>query len=146
MSLGMLLFALVILILLSGFFSASETAMMRLNRYRLRHLVKSGHASAIRAQNLLQRPDRLIGIILLGNNFVNILASSLATVISYSARSVPRMAPSSQVLPLCHNELRALASPAKTISSALDFAHCSSSRSFRQFHLPLSLRFSWGQR
>lgn len=55
---------------------------MTLNRYRLQHLVKEKHAGAIRAQRLLQRPDRLIGLILLGNNFVNILASSIATVIA----------------------------------------------------------------
>ena len=73
---------LVLLILLSGFFSGSETALMTLNRYRLRHLAKSGNKSAQLAQNLLERPDRLIGLILLGNNFVNILASSIATVIA----------------------------------------------------------------
>lgn len=56
--------------------------MMRINRYRLRHLVKSGHHGALRVQTLLERPDRLIGIILLGNNFVNILASSITTIIA----------------------------------------------------------------
>lgn len=55
---------------------------MTLNRYRLKHLVQSGHKSAKLAHNLLQRPDRLLGLILLGNNFVNILASSLATIIA----------------------------------------------------------------
>lgn len=69
------------LLLLSAFFSSSETALMTLNRYRLQHLVKQGHKSAKKAQRLLKRPDRLLGLILLGNNFVNILASSLATVI-----------------------------------------------------------------
>lgn len=54
---------------------------MTLNRYRLQHLVKQGHKSAKKAQRLLKRPDRLLGLILLGNNFVNILASSLATII-----------------------------------------------------------------
>ncbi len=54
---------------------------MTLNRYRLQHLVKQGHKSARKAQRLLKRPDRLLGLILLGNNFVNILASSLATII-----------------------------------------------------------------
>ena len=73
---------LILLILLSGFFSGSETALMTLNRYRLRHLAKSGNKSAQLAQNLLERPYRLIGLILLGNNFVNILASSIATVIA----------------------------------------------------------------
>jgi len=54
---------------------------MTLNRYRLQHLVKQGHRGAKKAQRLLSRPDRLLGLILLGNNFVNILASSLATLI-----------------------------------------------------------------
>ncbi len=78
----MLFGMLTILILLSAFFSGSETALMTINRYRLRHLKNSGHPGAIRAYNLLKRPDRLIGLILLGNNFVNILASSLATIIA----------------------------------------------------------------
>ncbi len=54
---------------------------MTLNRYRLQHLVKQGHKGAKKAQRLLKRPDRILGLILLGNNFVNILASSLATII-----------------------------------------------------------------
>jgi Mg2+/Co2+ transporter CorB len=70
------------LIILSAFFSSSETGLMTLNRYRLRHLVRAQHKGAIRAQKLLERPDRLIGLILLGNNFVNILASSLTTIIA----------------------------------------------------------------
>jgi len=70
------------LLFLSAFFSGSETALMTLNRYRLQHLVKKKHKGAIKANRLLQRPDRLMGLILLGNNFVNILASSLATVIA----------------------------------------------------------------
>jgi len=82
LSLSLLLGILFLLILLSAFFSGSETALMTLNRYRLQHLAKSNHAGALRAQKLLQRPDRLIGLILLGNNFVNILASSIATVIA----------------------------------------------------------------
>ena len=71
-----------ILIVLSGCFSSSETALMTLNRYRLRHLSRDGHRGARRAERLLRRPDRLIGIILLGNNFVNIAASSVATLIA----------------------------------------------------------------
>ncbi|BBP45321.1 membrane protein [Thiosulfatimonas sediminis] len=55
---------------------------MALNRYRLKHKVKSGHKGAIRAQKLLEKPDRLLGVILLGNNFVNIFASSVATIIA----------------------------------------------------------------
>ena len=74
--------ALIALLVLSGFFSGSETALMTLNRYRLRHRADHGHRGAILARRLLDRPDKLIGLILLGNNFVNILASSLATVIA----------------------------------------------------------------
>ena len=80
--LSMLFGTLLLLILLSAFFSGSETALMTINRYRLRHMKDSGHLGAIRAHRLLKRPDRLIGLILLGNNFVNILASSLATIIA----------------------------------------------------------------
>ncbi len=79
--LGVLVGALVVLILLSAFFSGSETGMMALNRYRLRHLEQSGHTGARRVSALLERPDRLIGLILVGNNSVNILASAIATVI-----------------------------------------------------------------
>jgi len=56
--------------------------MMALNRYRLKHQVKSGHKGAKLAQKLLESPDRLLGVILLGNNFVNIFASSIATIIA----------------------------------------------------------------
>ncbi len=80
--LSVLLGALFLLILLSAFFSSSETGLMTLNRYRLRHLAEKGHPGARRAERLLKRPDRLIGLILLGNNFVNILASMLATLIA----------------------------------------------------------------
>ncbi len=80
--LGALFGALALLIVLSAFFSGSETGLMALNRYRLRHLVRAKHPGAIRAQQLLDKPDRLIGLILLGNNFANILASSLTTVIA----------------------------------------------------------------
>ena len=81
-SLSLLFFTLFILLLFSAFFSSSETALMSLNRYRLRHLAEEGHPGAIRAIELLNRPDRLIGLILLGNNFVNILASAIATIIA----------------------------------------------------------------
>jgi Mg2+/Co2+ transporter CorB len=80
--LGALFGALIVLLMLSAFFSGSETALMTLNRYRLRHQADDGHPGARRAQRLLDKPDRLIGLILLGNNFVNILASSLATLIA----------------------------------------------------------------
>jgi Mg2+/Co2+ transporter CorB len=80
-SLLVLFLVLFFLLCLSAFFSSSETALMSLNRYRLRHLEQEGHRGAIIASQLLNRPDRLIGLILLGNNFVNILASAIATVI-----------------------------------------------------------------
>lgn len=79
--LGILAAILFVLVLLSAFFSGSETGMMSLNRYRLRHRADQGSHSAKRIIKLLQRPDRLIGVILIGNNFVNLLASSIATVI-----------------------------------------------------------------
>jgi Mg2+/Co2+ transporter CorB len=81
--LGILFATLAILFLLSAFFSGSETALIALNRYRLRHLARAGHPGARRAQGLLEEPDRLIGLILLGNNFVNILITQLATYIGY---------------------------------------------------------------
>ncbi|KAB7622569.1 HlyC/CorC family transporter [Alkalilimnicola sp. S0819] len=80
--LSILFAALGALLLLSAAFSGSETALMTLNRYRLKHLVKQGHRGARVANALLERPDRLIGVILLGNNFVNVAASSLATIIA----------------------------------------------------------------
>lgn len=73
---------LAVLIICSGFFSSSETGMMSLNRYRLRHKAKSGHTGAVRAARLLEKPDRLIGTILTGNNLVNFAAAALATIIS----------------------------------------------------------------
>lgn len=73
--------AILVLTLLSAYFAASETAMMALNRYRLRHLVKKKHLGARKAHRLLRRPDRLLGVILLGNNFVIFLAASLGTVV-----------------------------------------------------------------
>ncbi|MEJ2741957.1 MAG: CNNM domain-containing protein [Gammaproteobacteria bacterium] len=81
---GLLLALLAGLILLSGFFSGSETGMMSLNRYRLKHLARQGHRGAQKAKALLDKPEQLIGVILIGNNFVNILASSLATVLALS--------------------------------------------------------------
>ncbi len=88
-SIASLLVILVGLIVMSGFFSSSETALMALNRYRLKHLVKRGHKGAMLANHLLKRPDRLIGVILLGNNAVNIIAASLATIIGYRLYGEP---------------------------------------------------------
>lgn len=73
---------LILLIFVSAFFSGSETSLLTINRYRLKHLKNEGRPGAVRASKLLERPDRLIGIILLGNNFVNILASAIATIIA----------------------------------------------------------------
>ncbi|MDG2119435.1 MAG: HlyC/CorC family transporter [Gammaproteobacteria bacterium] len=77
-----LLLSFVILILASAYFSSSETSMMSLNRYRLNHLSRTGHNGARRAKKLLETPDKLIGVILIGNNFVNFLAASIATSIA----------------------------------------------------------------
>jgi len=82
MPLGMLFGILALMLILSAFFAGSETALMSLNRYRLRHLVKLKHAGAIKAHKLLQRPDHLLGLMLLGNIFINNFAASLATVIA----------------------------------------------------------------
>ena len=73
--------ALVILLLISAFFSGSETGMMSLNRYRLRHQRKKS-AGARRAAKLLAKPDKLIGLILIGNNSVNILAAIIANMLA----------------------------------------------------------------
>ena len=80
--LSMLFGILAAMLILSAFFAGSETSLMSLNRYRLRHLVKLKHTSAIKTHKLLQRPDRLLGLILLCNNFVNNFAASIATVIA----------------------------------------------------------------
>jgi Mg2+/Co2+ transporter CorB len=82
MSLSMLIGILVAMLLLSAFFSGSETALMTLNRYRLRHMMKLKHSGAIKANRLLQRPDRLLGMILLGNVFVNTMAAMVTTIIA----------------------------------------------------------------
>ncbi|WP_019627300.1 HlyC/CorC family transporter [Thioalkalivibrio sp. ALJT] len=81
--LSVLFGALLVLFLLSAFFSGSETALMALNRYRMRHRAQTGHRGAAIAARLLERPDRLIGLILLGNNFVNILIAQIATFIGW---------------------------------------------------------------
>jgi len=80
-STGALFSLLILLLIISGYFSGSETGMMSLNRYKLRHLANQGHRGAKRVEKLLARPDRLIGLILIGNNLVNILASAIATII-----------------------------------------------------------------
>ena len=81
LSIGSLLLAILAMMLVSACFSGSETAMMALNRYRLRHLANEGHRGARRASRLLQRPDRLLGLILIANNLLNFIAAAFATVI-----------------------------------------------------------------
>jgi Mg2+/Co2+ transporter CorB len=81
-SLTMLLVSFVLLIIASAYFSSSETGMMSLNRYRIKHLKRNRHPGASRASKLLETPDKLIGVILIGNNFVNFLAASIATSIA----------------------------------------------------------------
>ncbi|MFZ9667235.1 MAG: CNNM domain-containing protein, partial [Steroidobacteraceae bacterium] len=76
-----LLGLLTLCLVLSAFFSGTETALMSINRYQLRTMAKSGNRGAILAERLLARPDRLIGLILLGNNLVNNLAAMLVTII-----------------------------------------------------------------
>jgi Mg2+/Co2+ transporter CorB len=81
-----------LLLLLSAFFSGSETALVSLNRYQLRHKAREGHRGARLAERLLQRPDRLIGLILLGNNLVNFSAASLVAIIALKIGGQPAVA------------------------------------------------------
>ncbi len=78
----LLILLLIFLILVSAFFSASETGVMSLNRYRLVHAARKGDTAARRTMNLLSRPDRLLGMILIANTFANIFASVITTVIA----------------------------------------------------------------
>lgn len=98
--LSVLFGVLIFLLFLSAFFSSSETGLMTLNRYRLRHLARANHPGAKRAQKLLERPDRLIGLILLGNNFVNVLASALTTIIALRQGGEPAIAVGAGILTL----------------------------------------------
>ena len=79
--LHIMLIALAILLILSGFFSLSETSMMAINRYRLRHLAKQGHRGARLTMKLLKNTDRLLGVILLGNNLLNTASATLVAII-----------------------------------------------------------------
>ena len=82
LSVGALLGILIVCIALSAFFSSTETALMSINRYRLRHRAREGSRSARAAEALLERPDQLIGMILICNNFVNSAAAALVTMIA----------------------------------------------------------------
>ncbi len=99
-SLANLVGLLVALLLLSAFFSGSETALMSLNRYQLRHKAREGHRGAQLAERLLQRPDRVIGLILLGNNLVNIFAASLVAVVALDLGGQPAVALGSLLMTL----------------------------------------------
>ncbi len=78
-----LLATLAVLLVISGFFSIAETSMMALNRYRMKHLAKTGHRGARLTAALLARPDRLLGVVLLGNNLVNSAAAALVTYLTF---------------------------------------------------------------
>jgi len=80
---SLLFTSLAVLILMSAFFSGSETGLMSLNRYKLKHQAEKKHAGARKAHELLQKPDQLISLILLGNNFINILITQLATYLGF---------------------------------------------------------------
>ncbi len=82
LSAGTLIALLVLLLLISAFFSGSETALLTLNRYRLRHKARQGHLGARLAERLLARPDRLISLILIGSNIANTLATALVTLVA----------------------------------------------------------------
>ncbi|ASP46484.1 HlyC/CorC family transporter [Cognaticolwellia beringensis] len=81
-STDMLFVVLGILIFISAYFSGSETGMMSINRYRLKHLEKQNHRGAKRVSKLLAKPDKLIGLILIGNNLVNIFATLITGIIA----------------------------------------------------------------
>ena len=99
-SLAGLLGLLFLLLFLSAFFSGSETALMSLNRYQLRHKAREGHRGARLAELLLKRPERVIGLILLGNNLVNFFAASLVGVYAYKVGGEPAAALGAVVLTL----------------------------------------------
>jgi len=81
-SIGWLLGGLVAMLAMSAFFSIAETAMMAINRYRLKHLVSEGHGSALRVEALLKRTDRLLGGILIGNTLAITVATTIAGLIT----------------------------------------------------------------
>ncbi|MDF1654324.1 MAG: HlyC/CorC family transporter [Coxiellaceae bacterium] len=79
---SVLIIVLIVLVCLSAFFSGSETGIVSLNRYRLRHLAKKNHRAAKRVEKMLARPDRVLGMILIGNTFANVFAAAIATVLA----------------------------------------------------------------
>ena len=99
-SLTSLISQILVLLTLSAFFSGSETALMSLNRYQLRHKARQGHRGARLAESLLKRPDRVIGLILLGNNLVNVYAASIVGVYAYKIGGEPAAAIGAVILTL----------------------------------------------
>lgn len=97
---GYLLGLLLFLLLCSAFFSSVETGVLSIDRYRLRHLAKQGNRAARRTSWLLLRTDRLLGTILIGNNLVNVIASSLATLLALRLWGDYAVAPTALVLTL----------------------------------------------
>jgi Mg2+/Co2+ transporter CorB len=79
---GLLTSIVLLMIVISAFFASTETALMSMNRYRLRHKAQSGNRSAKLAEHLLTKPDRLIGVILLGNTFANVGTATMTTVLA----------------------------------------------------------------
>jgi len=98
--LGALIWLLFTLLVLSAFFSGSETALMSLNRYQLRHKAREGHRGAILAEKLLKRPDRLIGLILLGNNLANFSMVAVVTLLAVQVGGEPAVAIATGLLTL----------------------------------------------
>ncbi len=98
--LASLLGLLALLLLLSACFSGSETALMSLNRYQLRHKAREGHRGARVAEKLLKNPGRVIGLILLGNNLVNIFAASLVALLAFEIGGQPAVAVGSLIMTL----------------------------------------------
>lgn len=70
------------LLAVAGFFSIAETSMMAINRFRLRHLAKQGNRAAIRTQELLEQTERLLGVILIGNNVINTISAMFSGAIA----------------------------------------------------------------
>ena len=83
---------LLLLLFLSAFFSGTETALMRLNRYKLKNQVRKGNKSAKILEKLLKEPEKLIGLICLGVNLVNFTAAALVTIIALKIGGEPFVA------------------------------------------------------
>ncbi|MFB9087306.1 HlyC/CorC family transporter [Erwinia tracheiphila] len=96
-----LIIILICMVLVSAWFAGSETGMMTLNRYKLRHQAKNGDRAARRVEKMLRRPDRLLSLVLIGNNLVNILASALATIVGMRIHGDEGVAIATGILTFC---------------------------------------------